>query len=1033
MNELSTMTSPVAPRCGFLPPRFHITPLPAETAAAWAPVPPLVPLTNLTGTAVPERSVTLRLAYDAGALYLRAEGRDPGLTRKPELAADDPRFWTQDHVEWRVQLAAGAHLQVILTPDGRCWDNRGAREIPGALLCRGSVDGDAWSVEARLACSALGLPALEPGMTLRGLVAHTRWASGTAAIVCCTAAELGFGQAERFAEFVLDAAAAGPVMTACRPLDEQQVALTLTNPAPGPFSGLLTLRAADADGEATKLSLPVTVAAGGAVDLVAPFRRLPRRFTRLHLALVDGGGCRELGAVSLCGELPPLTAPTRTLVHPYLSCDADGLVAFRRKAALPVFQPLAARLAPEPADFDESHLPPPDERFAFAFDAASMHWGRVARETMLRDGAGGRRPAAARIWGLLSPEAQESFRAVAGLATATPAHLAVLLPACNALLRRRDLYEPAAFRDVHMPSEGQELLARGLEALNEFDLTKFNRILLQSSIECCQKFKVDLATRAGAYLPKWLLTGDPRLMALATRTAQAAADSMIPEASFHLHEGNAAPLLALAYDTFHPLLTAEERGHWRRLLTKLLDLYLVSARTGAWTVTAIPNANPVGNAGAGFLALALWEEEPEKAREAIGWIRRYIWHWLDYCFGADGGNTEGCQYWQYGAESWIRFAALYERFFGTDDGMLDHPALRHGMNTIRVALCNDGALHGVNDTIPVPCGVELAWYWAGRYTDSFALWYGDHAVRWHHAARAAGRPMPYLPSPFWALLCRPELPEAIDQPEPLPTAYALRSIEYGILRSGPEWNCRWTAGLKGSRPPYTHHNQADTGALFVDLRGERLLIDPGYYKPLATDHSLPLIAGVGPAQPTELTGTLIACESGGDLRYLACDSTAAYHGAARRVVRHLVLIGDEGMVLLEDILPVDADAQVVAQFQCGGEASSADGRTLLVRGTEAVMQLAMLTRPALALTVQPERSLHDTHWGYHFSTCRHFPATGAYQAEELDPLVMVGLDATAGAPGPCAIERSWSGLDVILPSGRRVGFRYTEGRWALIV
>jgi hypothetical protein len=991
---------------------------------------PVLLLGNPTGTGAVRRETRFWLARDDEHFILHAEGRETSLTLRPELQPDDPMFWTQDHIELRLLPASGEHVQIIIALNGRCWDNRGLYKQDDRLTCRGEVRDENWTLDLRLNCAALGLAVLPPGMVLRGLVAHVRWADGRPDIACCTAMELGFSQHERLAEFVLDETSPeGPFVSDFRLVDDRQARLTLVNPSSNPFSGRLVWRYERADGDVGTDSIPLNLVPGGRTELTVPFIREPQRFTRLCLAIEDQQGRHEFGAVSLRAELTALPERAGPLQHPYLFLDADGLATFRRKAALPVFHPLAAGLVPRPADYDEGHLPPPGGRFAFDFDADSMHWGRVARETMLRDGEGRRRPAAARIWEWLPPAAKDAFRQVAGMDTARPDHLAVLLPAFNVLLRRPDLYDAEAFAGVRLPPEGVELLARGAAHLDDFELVKFNRILLQSSIECCHKFKVDLAARVGGYLAKWVLSGDPRLVALATRTAQAAADSMLTEPTFHLHEGNASPLLALAYDTFHPLLTEEQRGHWRRLLTKLLDLYLTSARAGEWTVTAIANANPVGNAGAGFLALALWQEEPEKAREAIGWIRRHTAHWLDYCFGPDGGNTEGCQYWQYGAESWIHFAALYERFFGCEDGLLDHPALRNGMNMIRVALCNDGALHGVNDTVPAPCGSELAWFWGGRYDDRFALWYGDHAWRWYQEAVADGRPTPYVPSAFWSILFRPEWPEVVEQPEPLPQAFALHSIEHGILRSGPEWNCRWAAGLKGSRPPYTHHNQADTGSFFIDLQGERLLIDPGYYKPEPGDHSLPIIGGVAPQAPEGYTGALIACESRGDVRYLACDATAAYRGAARRVVRHLVLVGDEGLVFLDDIVPTDPAAEIRAQYQCGGVTEAIDGgRAVLVRGRKVTLRLDLLTRPETALELRPERSLHDVHWGYHFAQCRLFPVTANYRADERDPLVTTFVEAGGVVPA-CRVERAGDELTVVMPSGRRVGFGWCEDGW----
>ena len=72
------------------------------------------------------------------------------------------------------------------------------------------------------------------------------------------------------------------------------------------------------------------------------------------------------------------------------------------------------------------------------------------------------------------------------------------------------------------------------------------------------------------------------------------------------------------------------------------------------------------------------------------------------CGGTDGGNTEGAQYWAYGMESFLRFALLLERLTGIDEGLVTHPLIRNALNMVRVSLCNDGALHGVNDTIPMP-------------------------------------------------------------------------------------------------------------------------------------------------------------------------------------------------------------------------------------------------------------------------------------------------------------------------------------------
>ena len=91
---------------------------------------------------------------------------------------------------------------------------------------------------------------------------------------------------------------------------------------------------------------------------------------------------------------------------------------------------------------------------------------------------------------------------------------------------------------------------------------------------------------------------------------------------------------------------------------------------------------------------------------------------------------------------------------------------------------------------------------------------------------ARNKPTAYQPDPLLSLLYRADLPLQHQQPS-LPLCYVQEDIQYGILRSTNNYDCRLEAGIKGSRPPYTHHNQPDTGSFYLNVRGERLLIDPG--------------------------------------------------------------------------------------------------------------------------------------------------------------------------------------------------------------
>lgn len=884
----------LARRNRFLPPRYAVHRWSGQDPSA---MPPLPITTDPFGERIATHAPRLALAYDDASLRLWAEITEEAVVVHPDRAPTDPDFWEQDHIELRLLPDPTRDLdqcQVILAASGKCL------VAAGGVECETQTTDRCWALSARLPFASLGLRPPQEGDVITGLMAHTRWGGGYAEIACCTAAQLGYSHAERFAEFVFAGdpppialerlASVGPLAAGANNID-----VRLRNYSAEPQSGCLLVTAEPP----AEIVAPPCVLPPGETTLSVCLTLERPLYTRFRFSFEGSPtGTVELGAVVLRADVPRQPGvDAAALQHPYLLFDAEGLEALRQKARRPGFAAIAAALEPDDSDV----------------------------------------PASADI--------------------------------------------------------------------------------------------IELASRAAAAFDNWALSGDGRLLRLATRCLAAADNGAVTDLHIDLHTGGLSSRLAMAYDAFQPHLSDAEGDIWRAVLRRFLRLYLRTARARHWNCTAIPNANPVCNGGGGLLALALLEEFPEEAAEALYLARKFIWNWLDYCNGDAGGNTEGAQYWQYGTENFLPFAMALERVVGHDDGLLSHPAIRQHMNMIRVGLCNDGCLHGFNDTIPLPVGGSVAWFCASRYADPFALWYGDHAQRVYRQRRAAGKPTPYKAAGFWSLLVRPDQPECRQQP-PLPTAMALPDIEYGILRSGTNFDCALVAGLKGSRAPYTHHNQPDTGSYFIHLRGERLLIDPGYYKAEPQHHSLPIIDGTAPAEPNGYVGRL-HCAEAGDRRHLACDATAAYRGAARRVLRHLVLIGARAIVLLDDIVAAEGRPGVVlAQYQCGGATEElVPGRALLIAGQNERLRLHLLTRPDLRLECHPERDLHDTHWGYHFADCRHFPVTGAYQAEESDPLITVFLDASQ-AEGEPVLERDSERLTVALPGGESIAFRQTPSGWS---
>ncbi len=1023
-------------RNNYLAPRYFVPKIFVDTDKTWAKIAPIATLCDPHGEELPQRISRIQMAYDDTYVYLHARCEDPA----PKLTGVPPHsnsFWQQDHIEFRLATNPANQYdqtQFIIAPDGQVFDNKGIGKIPDALRARGRVDVQGWSVEFRVTWAAMGVPVPSFGTVVRGTAVHVKWNGTDPDFACISALELGFTQAERFAEFVfggdIPAVQLRSLTSGERILRRgtSPFAAVLANTTDKPISGRLMVwkeKGVNTDGwcSATPLKLEP-----GETKLDLPLELDRPQFYRYRFWFEADGQARELAAVSLRAAAPQVDPAALNLQHPYIFFTEARQAEIARKAKNPAFATLIRNTATTPDDLKVTNVLDDSDQ-DFGDDITGKLW-YVAGHTATAAQRGEPSPSR-RVYELANDDVRAVMHYAQEKHCLDDAGKLIFRSFLNGLLRRRDFYAAEDFADVEMGAATKALLQKGVAKLTDMEVRRLNKLLLQDAYPHHYGNRSEhfgMIGRLGSLLYKFIITHDLKLVDTASKIVKYVNGVISPGRYTDLHPGMASTALALAYDTFHPHIAESDRAAWRGLCGKFLKLHLTTARERMWNCTTIANANSVCNCGGGLIALALLKENAD-APESLYLARKLIRQYIDYCWGPDGGCTEGVQYWDYGGTNFLHFAYALQSVLDTDDGLLSHPSVEQCMNNIRVSLCNDGDLHGVNDTVPVAMNGEIAWLVAGRFNDPFALWYGDHAARRQEQDAANKRTRPYGAAPLFSLLLRPDVPECTDQP-PLPTAYRMRDIQYSIIRSGENYDCVLDAGLKGSRPPYTHHNQGDTGSMFLDLRGERLLIDPGYYKDKPTMHTLPIINSKAPKEPFAFVGEITDCVSRGDLRHVACDATKAYRGAAARVKRHLVMLGEEGVVMLDDI--VVPEGKVLAQYQAGGATSDlGEARAILIEGAKAKLGLQLLTRPELKLTLHPERNLHDIHWGYHFATCRWFPLDGEYTPDEMDPLITVFLDATKRKPkaAKCKIK---DGVAMIsLPSGRKIVFQYFDGQWRL--
>jgi hypothetical protein len=845
----------------------------------------------------------------------------------------------------------------------------------------------------------------ETGDVLKGQVGYTRWRSDLLQFWCFSATDLGYHQEERFGEFVISGACEGPrLMGVSR---SGRAAHSVDRLVQGENG--FRLKLAGADGAELSIQSecdgkPGELAVGVGDDGVAVLNLALKRplFTRFNVKYRD----ELLGAVSMRAAVTPIAEDANPPSPRYPVSDRALRMMREEQPEPPDIEALKAQVFPDPDTPEAFFFTLEDE----PNNAAEAGWVRVCEESMVRGGSKGGNRRHGYVWDLLGDAARQACREVTENVRLADPQRPPLKEAFNRLVMMEDFYDEEVHSGLPLGVSTRRLIEKSESCeLRPAELAKLNRGLLQASIECIHCHGKSILAQVFELTAKWRLHPSDGLLAEINRRMAAFADLYIPDENTHLREGMQAATLGQTYDAVRGHLSDDERKLWLRVADLFIEQHLHSSRNHAWTVTCVPNANAVGNGGVGRLALAVLGEHPG-AVDVLNWGRKHICTFMDYCTGVDGGNTEGVLYQGYGTGNALSFFTALDRILGIDDGMFEHPAFTKYMNMIRLGLTNDGKLHGVNDTNDGLHSLAQGWVLAERYGDPFALWYGDHCARMRSLSKAN----------------RPEMPEC-EQP-PLPTCYYLKGIQYGVMRSGTKYDCNMVVGVKGEKPPYTHHNQCDAGSFYVHVKGERLLIDPGYHKDKSTDHNLPLINDRGVVN-RGFVSRITACEEGDWWRYTAMDSTPAYEGDADRVRRHLVMLGESILVLLDDIV---SKHDVCEQLQCGGQTAELPRGnaepSFSISGKQVQLRVD-LYGPGGELVLRPERSLKDTHFGYHQADCRMFPVHYTYRTKEDKPVMMVIEDVTGGQASKTSIRRSDGEISVMAEGLGQVVFKLAHTGW----
>jgi hypothetical protein len=445
------------------------------------------------------------------------------------------------------------------------------------------------------------------------------------------------------------------------------------------------------------------------------------------------------------------------------------------------------------------------------------------------------------------------------------------------------------------------------------------------------------------------LTGDARFLAKARGDLRAVAAFADWNPSHFLDVAEMSFAVAVGYDWLCPALPEGDRAALRAALVGKALVFAPAAYAAGgprdprlFFATARMNWNPVCNGGLLAAALAVADEQPDLARRVVDGVRRSLPLAME-AYRPDGAYPEGPGYWSYGTTYNVIILALLEGALGTDYGLGAAPAFdRTAFYRTAVEGPTGLAFNYADGGSEFEDTPAYAWL-ARRYGDRAALEWSRRRLRAEVAGHGDDR--------FLALHAAwfPGPPQGgAGAVAALPLCVHFRGgADIALFRSA--WNDPGALflGFKAGDNS-TNHAHLDLGSFVLESDGVRWAVDlgpdeydlPGYFGAgrwsyfRLNNRSHNTVTPGDALQDPRAVAPIVAFSDAGARPFAVADLTAAYPGAARRILRGVALPG-RSQVLVQDEFTALRPGIPVRWAMATGErvALSADGRTAeLTRG-----------------------------------------------------------------------------------------------------
>lgn len=316
------------------------------------------------------------------------------------------------------------------------------------------------------------------------------------------------------------------------------------------------------------------------------------------------------------------------------------------------------------------------------------------------------------------------------------------------------------------------------------------------------------------------LSGDPRYLDRAVLEMKTAAGFADWNPSHFLDVAEMTHALAIGYDWLYASLSAEDRALIRRaIVEKGLDEAIRIYKDHRWWVVVTHNWNQVCNGGITLGALAVAEDEPEKAAYTVGQSAESIRRAMN-SYAPEGGWAEGPGYWQYATSYNVFYLAGLETALGNDFGLSATPGFAHAGDFRIYFQGPTGQTFNYADAHP-GAGTAPEMFWLARKFD-------QPVFAWDELRRLKANARPSALDLLWYT------PKAVSAQEARwPLTRMFQGVDVAFLRS--DWEdpkALWIAVKGGDNQ--ANHSHLDLGSFVLEKGGVRWAVDLG-----SDDYNMP--------------------------------------------------------------------------------------------------------------------------------------------------------------------------------------------------